>query len=229
MKKVGFIGACDKTNLILYIAKVLENLDKKVLVIDTTITQKTKYVVPAINPTKSYITDFENIDFAIGFENIQEIIRYLGKEDMAEVKLPYDYVLLDIDREMSIENFDIEESKDNYFVTTFDIYSLRRGVEILKNLPETMNLSKILYNYDIKKEDEEYLKYLSMDTKVIWNDFSIYLPIIDSDNQMMDENQRVYRARLKKLSPDYQEGIIYIVQDIVKELNVNKIRKMVKE
>ena len=92
-----------------------------------------------------------------------------------------------------------------------------------------MNLSKILYNYDIKKEDEEYLKYLSMDTKVIWNDFSIYLPIIDSDNQMMDENQRVYRARLKKLSPDYQEGIIYIVQDIVKELNVNKIRKMVKE
>lgn len=229
MKKVGFIGACDKTNLILYIAKVLENLDKKVLVIDTTITQKTKYVVPAINPTKSYITDFENIDFAVGFENIQEIIRYLGKEDMAEVKLPYDYVLLDIDREMSIENFDIEESKDNYFVTTFDIYSLRRGVEILKNLPETMNLSKILYNYDIKKEDEEYLKYLSMDTKVIWNDFSIYLPIIDSDNQMMDENQRVYRARLKKLSPDYQEGIIYIVQDIVKELNVNKIRKMVKE
>lgn len=229
MKKVGFIGACDKTNLILYIAKVLENLGKKVLVIDTTITQKTKYVVPAINPTKSYITDFENIDFAVGFENIQEIIRYLGKEDMAEVKLPYDYVLLDIDRETSIENFDIEESKDNYFVTTFDIYSLRRGVEILKNLPETMNLSKILYNYDIKKEDEEYLKYLSMDTKVIWNDFSIYLPIIDSDNQMMDENQRVYRARLKKLSPDYQEGIIYIVQDIVKELNVNKIRKMVKE
>lgn len=37
MKKIGFIGAYDKADLIIYIAKILTTLGKKVLVIDTTI------------------------------------------------------------------------------------------------------------------------------------------------------------------------------------------------
>ena len=65
MKKIGFIGAYDKSDLIIYIAKVLEMLDYNVLVVDSTLVQKTKYIVPSINPTKSYITNFEKIDFAI--------------------------------------------------------------------------------------------------------------------------------------------------------------------
>lgn len=34
MKKVGFIGACDKTNLIVYVAKLLEIVGKKVIVVE---------------------------------------------------------------------------------------------------------------------------------------------------------------------------------------------------
>ncbi len=34
MRKVGFIGACDKTDLIMYTAKALQYMDKKVLVVD---------------------------------------------------------------------------------------------------------------------------------------------------------------------------------------------------
>ena len=65
MKKIGFIGAFDKSDLIIHIAKMLEMLNYNVLVVDTTLLEKTKYIVPSINPTKSYITNFENIDFAI--------------------------------------------------------------------------------------------------------------------------------------------------------------------
>ena len=67
MKKVGFVGAFDKTDLIIYIAKILAVLKKKVLIVDTTLTQKAKYIVPALNPTMSYITEFEEIDIAVGF------------------------------------------------------------------------------------------------------------------------------------------------------------------
>ena len=38
MKKVGFIGAYDKTDIILSIAKVLTMAKKKVLILDNTIT-----------------------------------------------------------------------------------------------------------------------------------------------------------------------------------------------
>ena len=44
------------------VKKVNSGTDKKVLILDNTITQKCKYVVPVINPTKSYITTYEDIE-----------------------------------------------------------------------------------------------------------------------------------------------------------------------
>lgn len=230
MKKIGFIGATDKTDIIIYVAKVLNDIGKKVMVVDTTITQKSKYVVPSINPTKTYITDFNNVDYAVGFRNIEDIARYLGMKENEKIEnLNYDYMLVDIDDEKNIGNFEIQETGKNYFVTRFDLYSLRRGLEILNNIPLNMNLSKILINYNMKKEDEEYLDFLSLDTRVVWNNFSIYITILDENERLIEDNQRIYRARLKKLIPEYQEGIIYIVQDIVGDMSANKIKKFVKE
>ena len=226
MKKVGFIGACDKTNLIVYVAKLLEIVGKRVIVVDTTKLQKMKYLVPSISPTKSYVTDFADVDFAVGFSSINDLTDYL---EIEEENLPYDYMLIDIDHDKMVESYEIENTKTNYFVTSFDMYSLQRGVEILKNFMEPMNLSKILCDYHIDKEDEDYLNYLSMDTKIGWNELSIYMPVTGYDKQIIEENQRLYRIRMKKLSPQYLEGIIYIVQDIIQDLNINKIKKMIKE
>ena len=78
MKKIGFMGAYDKANFITYVAKILELLGNKVLVVDASSIQKIKYIIPTINPTKSYITSFENIDFAVGFDDWNEIEKYLG-------------------------------------------------------------------------------------------------------------------------------------------------------
>ena len=226
MKKVGFIGACDKTNLIVYVAKLLEIVGKRVIVVDTTKLQKMKYLVPSISPTKSYVTDFADVDFAVGFSSINDLTDYL---EIEEENLPYDYMLIDIDHDKMVESFGVENTKTNYFVTSFDMYSLQRGVEILKNFMEPMNLSKIICDYHIDKEDEDYLNYLSMDTKIGWNELSIYMPVTGYDKQIIEENQRLYRIRMKKLSPQYLEGIIYIVQDIIQDLNINKIKKMIKE
>ena len=73
MKKYGFIGAYDKIDMIMYVAKILTICGKKVLVIDSTINQKARYIIPAINPTVTYITEFEDIDFAVGFTNLGQI------------------------------------------------------------------------------------------------------------------------------------------------------------
>ena len=230
MKKIGFIGATDKTDLIVYVAKTLELLGKKVIVVDTTIMQKTKYVVPSISPTKTYITDFDNVDYAVGFENAEDLARYLGiKENEKIDDLNYDYMIIDIDREKTMDSFEIDGTEKNFFVTAFDIYSLRRGIEILKNLSQSFKLSRVLMNYNMKKEDEEYLNYLSMDTKVEWDDFTIYIPLLDENQRQIEDNQRVYKAKIKRLIPEYQEGIMYIAQNILGNINIKKIRKIIKE
>ena len=113
MKKVGFIGMYDKTDLILNIAKILTTMKKKVIVVDLTLTQKAKYVVPVINPTITYITNFEDIDVAVGFKNETEIKSYLGIAE--EEPFPYDIMLVDVDNPEMIETFDLTNNAKNYF------------------------------------------------------------------------------------------------------------------
>lgn len=214
MKKVGFIGVYDKTDLIIYVAKVLATLGKKVLIIDDTLMQKARYIVPAINPTKSYITEYESIDVAIGFEDFDEIKKYLGVS--IEKDLDYDIALIDVDNIELFERFNIKTCEKNYYVTSFDLYSLKKGLEILSEIIEPINLTKILFSKDILKEEDEYLNFLSLGKKVIWNEnYRVYFPIDNGDQSVIIENQRVAKICIRKLSQQYKESLYYIVEDIL--------------
>ena len=112
MKKVGFIGMYDKTDLLLYIAKIFTTMGKKVLIIDTTILQKAKYIVPVISPAKAYVTSFEDIDISVGLYNYSSIKSYLGLPEHAV--LTYDYIFIDVDSIEGMRNFNINETNKKY-------------------------------------------------------------------------------------------------------------------
>ena len=225
MRKVGFIGGYDKSNFIIYLAKVINLLNNRVLVIDTTIVKKLKYIVPTINLTKTYMTNFENIDFAIGYRNIEELEEYIGES----LESKYDFVLIDIDRREMFENFDLNPEENNYFVTGFDMYSLKRGMAILKGFNETINLTKILFIYEKSKENEEYLNYISMEYNINWNEYTMYFHIYLEDNKIIEENQRLEKIQFKGLSANYKDSIAYVVQDIIKNENVGKIKRIIRD
>ena len=227
MKKIGFIGMYDKTDLILNVAKILTIMKKKVIVVDSTLTQKAKYVVPVINPTITYITDFEDIDVAVGFKEEKEIKGYLGIPESEN--LPYDIMLIDVDNPGEVEKFDLLTAETKkYFVTAFDLYSLKRGLEILSNLKTPINLTKILFAKEILKEEDDYLNFLSLGYKVMWNEYRIYFPIENGDWSVLAENQRVAKIKFKKLSTQYKDSLVYIVGEILNDISENKIRKAVK-
>lgn len=224
MKKIGFIGAYDKTDMLLNIAKILTTMKNKVLIVDSTINQKAKYVVPAINPTVSYITSFEDIDVAIGFNNIEEIKKYAGTTG----DLTYDIVLVDSDTIERIEEFELNKADKNYFVTSFDIYSLKKGVEILKKIKNKLNLTKILFTKEMLKEEDDYLNFLSLGCKIIWEEERIYFPIENGDLSVISENQRVQKIKFKKLSVQYKDSLGFIAQQILNQKNDSNIRKAIK-
>ncbi len=234
MKKIGFMGAYDKANFITYTAKVLNLLDYKVLVVDASCIQKIKYIIPSINPTKSYITSFENIDFAVGFDGWKEVERYLGvsfdtNDEENQNKDMYDYVLIDIDSPEKLENFEMEDAEKNYFVTSFDMFSLKKGINIFQNIIRPMNLTKIEFSYETSKEDEEYLNYISLEYKINWNNYAFYFQILGEDNKVFEENQRLEKIKFRRLSVNYKESLAYIVQDICKNENVGKIKRAMKD
>ncbi len=226
MKKIGFIGAYDKTDLIVYVAKILTTLDQKVLVIDATVNQKARYIVPAINPTTTYVTDFEDIDIAVGFSNIEHIKQYLGLSE--EQELEYDIILVDTDNLAGFTNFELDVAQKNYFVTSFDNYSLKKGLEILIGIPNVVSLTKVLFSKEMLKEEDDYLNFLALGHKVVWNEYRIYFPIENGDLSVIYENQRLAKIKLKKLSVQYKDGLAYLAEEILGNVSEANVRKAIK-
>lgn len=226
MKKIGFIGVYDKTDLILCIAKILTVAGKKVIIMDATTTQKSKYVVPVINPTKSYITEFEGIDVAVGFDTEEEIKQYLGldKED----KMEYDFMLIDTDNVEGIMNFSFNTLDKIYYATSFDAYSLKKGLEILSEVKTPLKMKRIFYSKEMLKEEEEYFNYLALGIRAEWEEERIYFLLENGDNAAIVENQRIAKIKMKNLSNEYKDNVTYIVDELDKEIGEKNIRAIIK-
>ena len=227
MKKISFIGAYDKTDLIIYIARILVGMKKKVLVIDATINQKAKYVVPVINPSKTYVTEFEGIDVAVGFNKITEIKNYIGITE--EENLNYDYVLYDIDSSESFNNYNIEDSIEKYFVTSFDLYSLKKGIEILASTNKELKLTKVYFAREVHKEDDEYLNFLAKDYNIEWNEEKIYFPFEMGHHSTIAENKRVSKLKLKKLTQSYIVRFMFLIEQIMEDNEIGNLRKVFRQ
>lgn len=226
MKTVGFIGGYDKIDLMLYIARILTLANKKVIFIDATTLQKARYIVPAISPTQSYITEFEGFDVAVGFNDMNEIINYIGTDQRLS---DYDIALIDIDNKENAINFKIEKNYKNCFVTAFDLYSLKKSVEILKIFEKPIKLTKVLFSKNLLKEENEYLDYLSLGYKVVWDNEILSFPIEIGNYSVSIQNQIVARIKIKKLSSHYKNSLIYLISMIFYEdVNAEELKKIVK-
>ena len=228
MKTIGFIGAYDKTDLIIYIARILTAMNKRVLVIDTTFLQKSKYIVPAISPAKTYITTYEDIDIAVGFYDYYSIKSYLGISEQAN--LDYDYIFIDIDSYECLESFNIQMADKNYFVTGLDVYTLRRGLEILSGLQERLDLTKVLFAKNLSYDEEEYFNFLALGAKVNWSEETIYFPFEQGDAGVIIQNQMVQKIKFKKLTELYKGSLMYIASELLEsQQEQNELRKVFKQ
>lgn len=227
MRTIGFIGGYDKTDFVIYIAKLLTLANQKVLVVDQTKNQKARYIVPTMTPTVSYMTTYEDFDVAIGFSSLKEIAQYAGKTD--ETTLDYDIILVDTDQAETLETMKLQDDYKNYFVTSFDVYSIKKGLEVIGNSKETISLTRILFEKEIDEDYEEYLNYLSMGYPVKWDKNIIYMPFEEGDQTAIIENQRVEQIRFRNLTNEYREGVVIVAQECIAGLaDTNEIKRALK-
>ena len=126
-------------------------------------------------------------------------------------------------------NFGVCNEDINYFVTGFDLYTLKRGLEILSGLTDILNLTKVLFSKSASKEEDDYLNYLALGYKIVWNEEIIYFPVEVGDQSVIAENQRDSKIKFKKLSTQYKEALIYIVQQILSEDDYVTLKKVFKQ
>lgn len=226
MQKVAFIGSYDKADMMLYIGKIMTTIGYKVLIIDSTLLQKTKYIVPSISPTKTYMTYYEDIDVAVGFDSMEGIEEYAGLKEDEE--LDYDYALIDIDTSIAYEKFELKPTDKTFFVTSFDVYSLKRGVEALANFKVQVPITKVYFTRDMLPEEDDYFNFLTLACNVKWNEEIIYFPFEKGDQCALFENQRMSKIKFRNLSTAYVDSISYMTE-IILECSSGEIRKAIKQ
>ena len=95
MQIIGMYGYVDKYDFVIATARALNIMGRSVLVIDATSDKKYKYIIPSIDNSEKYVTQYGEIDFAIGFESYESLLEYLNEKNIDIEK--YSYVLLDVE------------------------------------------------------------------------------------------------------------------------------------
>jgi len=171
----------------------------------------------SVENKNEYITNYSNIDFAIGFTNYNDIKTYLGMPQSAA--FTYDYMLIDIDNSDLLNNFDVYSSKKTYFVTSFDLYALKKGVEVLKRLSLPVEITKVYFSNLMSQTEDDYFNYIATGCRVKWNQEKIYFPLLNEDLDVIKENQRLSKIRFKGLSNEYKTSLMEWTQDICGDSN----------
>lgn len=239
MKSIGFVGEMDKTGLLLCVGKMIASLGSKVMLVDATKMQKTRYVVPLImdNETQEqYITQHDGVEVAVGFNNILELKKYLLSkgEDFSE----YEYVLIDTDNEEMCDEYDIKSANNIFFVTTFDKMHLAKGVELLKFVCASkrredpngsVNIEKILAytQTNIKAIDDRYIERLTENLPINWVAEKIIISYDEGDLSAFLQNQYKNKIEFKDLTAQTKLGIIDAVSAITGE-DKGRLKKVLK-
>ena len=161
-----------------------------------------------------------------GFNSIDRIKNYLGMEDKP---LDYDIALVDIDTPEAALNFDIERNYKNCFVTAFDLYSLKKGTEILSIFKKPVKVFKVLFSKNLLKEENDYLDYLTLGCKVAWDKEILNFPIEIGNYSVAIVNQVISRIKMKKLSDHYKNSLSYLITIIFDEdITSSEVKKIIK-
>lgn len=225
MERIAFIGSYDKTDYILYVAKTLSIMGHSVIIVDTTTLQKTRYVVPTLTPAQQYITTFEGIDVAVGFQAMQQLREFSVQTTGNDIN--YDYMLVDIDSARGYVGFGAETAKKQYFMTSIDNFCLKRGLMAFTHVQNSALVTRLIFSKEMLSDEIIYIDHLSKKLKIKWNNELVYFPFENGDQSAIYANQRSQRIRIRGLSTQYIDGLKFVVEDIT-EKKTSEINKAIK-
>lgn len=241
MKSIGFIGKADKTELVGYISKIIASTGKKVIMLDATSMQKTRYTIPTIDgmdAPSQYIVQHDGVEVAVGFGNMLELKKYLLSkgEDFNE----YDYIIVDTDVEEMIEEYDLKDAHSLFFVSSYDKFFIHKGIALLRFIcalkrrtdPEgKVQMNKVIYYSDVNTADAKYIERLSENLPVEWTGKPLNFPYDQGDLSVNIQNQYSNKFDIRMLSKQYKEALVTAVEVITGEQpgTIKKVMKNVEK
>lgn len=230
---IALAGYVNKTDYVINLAKAISMMGKTVLVIDGTYEERLKYTVPSISvKEKEYVTQYDSIDFAVGFKNMHDVENYICKREL-NIAL-YDYILLDIDNPSAYENFRSRGINKTYFFVEYSNISMSKNAELLKTmmiykpLDGKLELTKVLFKYYLTRASETYYENKLVNFAIEWNENMYELNYEDQDRIADIEAQHSGIIDIMKHTKMFVNLVAEIGADILKDVTSNEIKKEIK-
>ncbi|MDQ0110658.1 hypothetical protein [Paenibacillus harenae] len=197
MKTILFAGYPAKHELLLYMGKLLASLGARTLVVDATLRQSYKYIVPAIKDTHD-LTEFEGFDVAFSLHTIHEAKSCLSQKD--ERLEAYDYILVDMDTEQHLHAWD--KWHQQYLISGLDRVSLATNALMLEayfSKESTGRFHTVVYPYVHGDVDESHIQSELQQYPAEWGETVTFL-LDERDCEVGIKNQLYNRISMKGLS-----------------------------
>jgi len=234
MKVIGLLGYSEKVDLITSLSKTIQIMGKTILVIDATADKKYKYVVPSLDIIeKSYVTQFDNVDYAVGFESMNDVENYM-LEQKINISL-YDFIIIDIDNPRTYEFFRGRAFNFIYLVMDTSMLGYKKNLEIINSMKvysvneDETKVTKILYRGYMTRASEKYFEDKLNQIECKWDEREYEIVESEQDKMLYLDFQISGIIQMKKHSNAFIASVIDIVTNLIDGSNQNEIKKIIKK
>lgn len=231
MQVLGMYGYVDKYDFVIAIARTINIMSRSVLVIDATNEKKYKYIVPSIDNSEKYITQYGEIDFAVGFESSQDLGAYLTEKNIDMSK--YSYVILDIDSANMYEKFYTTEADKSFLFIASNLVSVNKTEELVKtmrahNAEKEISFTKIYYHAYTSRAAENYLEERISNYGINYTQDMYDIVNDEQDNMIHVDSQYSGFIDIRRHTKNYLIYLSELVSKIMVEESAKEIQKEIK-
>lgn len=231
MQVIGMYGYVDKYDFVIAVAKTLNIMDKSALVIDATADKKYKYIIPAIENKEKYITQYAEVDFAIGFDSYQEVEEYMQEKNI-DINL-YSYVIIDIENAQMYEKFNSLATNKAYMFIDTNLLSVNKNEELVRKMrelsPESeLEFSKVLYRAYMSRAATTYLEDKISNYAVKWTDEVYDISNDEQDTMINIDSQFSGLIDIKRHTKTYLYYMSEFVSKLLGDESSKEIQKQIK-
>ena len=116
---------------------------------------------------------------------------------------------------------------EHCLLTTFDVYSVQKGIDVLRNIKKPTKVIKAIVTKDPDSEESEYLDFATFNFNIKWQSDIVYIPFETDDLYEIYLNQRYSRVKFTGLSLEFMDSLEFLAEK-VSGCSRGEIRKSIK-
>ncbi|MCY9763225.1 hypothetical protein M5X06_22120 [Paenibacillus alvei] len=214
MKQILFMGACEKSDLLIYISKILSAASLKVLLVDATLSQRYFYHIPTID-RETKLTEYDGFDVVRGCNSLSELTEYFSKKD--EELNDYQFVLIDSDNPDNVAGWG--ELYKQFIVSNFERYTVENNISLADSFFENKEKQLVEFELIIHPSidcnlDSNYPTATLDHLPIAWGEETFEFLYEEQDYGVKVNNQHENRVTLRKLSRYMKKQLMMISQII---------------